>query len=204
MMGEVSKKSAQKPWNSQSLKETSSKFVTSSTPQTTVDLKIAEQLEEFGSQHSGKKQEVVEKAPPRPCSVAIMPVLPPVFSTGVAGRIIDVGTFDKHFESLRSPSLEDVQESAEELDSPKKSIRSEDSTSKKADDAPTDEGGTAEEAGVMRKKSVEAEEEKISDTRDSKIEGDEKTIGEEEKTNEAKKDSSIVESKHILFTLTVS
>jgi len=203
MMGEVSKKSIQKPWNSQSLKETSSKFVTSPTPQSTVDLKIAEQLEEFGSQHSTKKQEAIEKAP-RPCSVAIMPVLPPVFSTGVAGRIIDVGTFDKHFESLRSPSLEDVQESAEELDSPKKSIKSEDTTSRTAEHTPTDGGGTAEEAGVMREKSVEAEEEKIGDKRDSKIEGDEKTIGEEEKMNEAKKDSSVVESKHFSFKWAVS
>lgn len=181
-MGEVNKKSTQR--NTHCLKEVSSKFITSQKPRSTVDLKIAEQLEEFDSQHSAKKQEVVEKAP-RPCSVAIMPVLPPVFGAA--------GTFDKHFESLRSPSLEDVQESAEELDSPKKSIKSED-VSGKTPGYPTTNGGvTSRDAG---EEPTGGEEGKTGDKKEGMTVGEEKMTGEEEKMYEAaKKDTSVVESK---------
>ena len=194
MMGEINKKSVQKPWNSHSLKETSSKFISSPTPPSSVDLKIAEQLEEFHSQHT-KKQEVAEihSKSPRPCTVAVVPVLPS--SAGPPGRIIEAGTFDKHFESLRSPSLEDVKESAEELDSPRKSVKGADVASRGSEFAAPEGGDEVRDAGMFGEKPLEKGDGKVGDRGEGKIEGDEKIAGEEDTTNEAKKDASIVESK---------
>ena len=176
-MGEMSKKSAQKPRGFNSINEPSSKITVPLKPQSSVDLKIAEQLKEFDSQHSGKKHDAAD--------VHSRSSMPGTVSS-TSGRGIEAGTFDKHFESLRSPSLEDVQESAEEIDSPRKSV----DMSRRSDD-----GTTAKDAGISEEEQAEVEDGKARDNgKEGKDGEEEKVAGEEETTNDAKKDSSVCES----------
>ena len=176
MLGEMSKKSAQKPRSFQAINEPSSKITASPKPQSSVDLKIAEQLKEFDSQHSAKKNDVadVHSRSSKPGTVV-----------GASGRGIEAGTFDKHFESLRSPSLEDVQESAEEMDSPRKSFDMSRSSER-------DDSSTAKDAGISEGKHTELEG-GDNGKAGEEINGEEK-VGDEETTNDAKKDSSVCES----------